>query len=159
MRLRETCLSTMIALYLLLTANALSYTLFRASLFPTRIIRYFFGMMAPYQGYSTRHLELVAEGETSEGAWERIDLLPYFPGSTGERTFRQFLLSMRVRGDDAARDGYRRMAEEIRSREAENGRIWTAVRLSMETWPVSPDGFETLRVPAFTRRLDPFTLE
>lgn len=148
-----------IALYLSFTANALVYTVIHRSLLPTPVIRYFYGMMAPYQGYSTYNVELVAEGKKADGSWDTIDLLPYFPGSTGERTFREFLLSHRVRGQEVTQRGYERMAEQLREKESKHGRPYAAVRLIFEMWPVSPDGYESFRLPAFTERRDPLTLQ
>ncbi|TSC60805.1 MAG: hypothetical protein Greene041662_37 [Candidatus Peregrinibacteria bacterium Greene0416_62] len=159
MHLRKSFISLGIGLYLFVTANALAYTVFRKSLLPTPIIRYFYGMMAPYQGYSTHNAELVAEGQKTDGAWEVIDLLPYFPGSIGERTFREFLLSHRAQGKEATRQGYEHLIEQIRIQEAHRGRTYSDIRLAFDTWPMAPDGYETLRLPAFTRRIDPLTLE
>lgn len=159
MRLRHSVLSLGIGLYLFVTANALTYTIFRRSLLPTPVIRYFYGMMAPYQGYSTQNIELVAEGKRADDSWETIDLLPYFPGSTGERTFREFLLSHRAQGKEVTRQGYARLAEEIRIQETHRGRPYTEIRLAFDTWPMAVDGYEMLRLPAFTRRIDPLTLE
>ncbi|OGJ60701.1 hypothetical protein A3C37_00710 [Candidatus Peribacteria bacterium RIFCSPHIGHO2_02_FULL_53_20] len=159
MRLRRTLVSFGIGLYLFVTANALVYTVFRKSLLPTPVLRYFYGMMAPYQGYSTYNFELVAGGKTEEGAWEMIDLLPYFPGSTGERTFREFLLSRRAQGEEETRKGYEQLAGQLRRTEAEHGRSYTEIRLSFDTWPMARDGYEALRLPAFTRRVNPITLE
>lgn len=159
MRLRDACISTGIGLYLFFTANAFAYTIAQRSLLPRRVVRYFYGMMAPYQGYSIYNFELFAEGKTESGSWETIDLLPYFPGSTGERTFREFLLSRRAQNEEATRRGYEHLARELRRKETEHGRIYSEVRLAFDTWPMAPDGYERLRLPAFTKHVDPLTLE
>lgn len=159
MRLRDAYISAGIGLYLFFTANAFAYTIAQRSLLPRRVVRYFYGMMAPYQGYSTHNFELVAEGKAEDGSWKVINLLPYFPGSTGERTFREFLLSRRAQNEAATQQGYANLAEQVRLKEAEYGRIYSEVRLSFDTWPMAPDGYETLRLVTFTHRVDPLTLE
>jgi hypothetical protein len=159
MRFREWTISLGIVLYLFFTLNAFAYTIAQRSLLPRRVVRYFYGMMAPYQGYSTHNFELVAEGKTENGSWETIDLLPYFPGSTGERTFREFLLSRRAQSVEATQEGYRQLAKQIQYNEAEQGRSYGEIRLAFDTWPMAPDGYSSLRLPVFTKRVDPLSLE
>ncbi|OGJ59800.1 hypothetical protein A2881_00835 [Candidatus Peribacteria bacterium RIFCSPHIGHO2_01_FULL_55_13] len=159
MRIRDYGISLGVALYIFLTLNGLAYTVAQRSLLPRRAVRFFYGMLAPYQSYGTNNVELVAEGKTKDGSWETIDLLPYFPGSTGERTFRELLLSRRAQGETATAQGYAGLAEQIRIKEMDRGRSYSEVRLHIDTWPMAPDGYEVLRLPVFTKAIDPVSLE
>jgi len=71
--LREKIISLGILAYLFLTLCAFSYTFSRRSPLPAQYVRYFYGMMAPYQGYTVTNFALIAEGQTSAGTIERID--------------------------------------------------------------------------------------
>lgn len=156
---KNVLISAVVLVYLFLTLNGLSYTVAQRSLLPRRAVRFFYGMLAPYQGYGKNNVELVAEGRREDGTWEAIDLLPYFPGSTGERTFRELLMSRRAQGVAETEAGYAELAEQIRMNEMERGRSYRDVRLHIDTWPMAPDGYEALRLPLFTRQIDPVTLE
>ena len=148
-----------ILLYLICTFCAWTYTLFRWSPVSPHIVRFFYGMMAPYQNYSLINVELIAEGQADDGIRKRIDLGPYFPESRGERAFRTFLIDFRVQGTENTRHAYRRLAEAIRAQEAARGRDCRTVELTFESWPVSPKGFSALRLPPFTAQIDPLALE
>jgi hypothetical protein len=158
MRFPRTIVNAGISLYLLLTACAFSFTLFRWSPLPFPLVKFFYGMMAPYQDYSDRNADLVAEGQKADGTWEHIDLLPYFPVSTGERTYRMYMQTARNRGSDIAEASYERFRELLHERENARGRVYSDVRLAFEIWPASPAGFEALRLPTFTERFDPMAL-
>jgi hypothetical protein len=84
-----------------------------------------------------------------------IDLHPYFLKSPSERVFQALLLSFRARGKEAGKGAYDRLSAEIRRLEETGGREYTEVRLFFEEWPVSPEGFEALRIPLFTEIVDP----
>lgn len=116
-------------------------------------------MMAPYQGYSENNFAMIAEGQSPNGQWTKIDIDSYFPGSRGERGFRTFLLSFRTRGAETTTEGYRALAEQIRRREEALGRSWNEVRLSFESWPVSPEGFDAQRRAPFVEHIDPLGIE
>ncbi len=155
MRCRHCLISIGILLYLLLTWSALTYTLFRWSPVHPRIVRFFYGMMAPYQENSVNNMDIVAEGKTPQGTWVVIDLHPYFLQSPSERVFHALLLSFRARGKQAGQHAYDRLSAEIRRLEEERGREYAEVRLFFEEWPASPEGFTALRTPLFIKQLSP----
>ena len=150
MRIRETAINAGIVAYLVLTICALSFTLFRSSPLPISVVGYFYGMMAPYQGYSPYNADLNAEGRRTDGVWERIDLQQYFPVSTGERTYRMNMQTARNRGQRVAEASYEKFKALLNEHETQRGHIYSDIRLSFDVWPASPAGFIALRQPAFT---------
>lgn len=159
MRAKERLISMGILLYLFFTCSALSYTLFRRSPLPPRIIRFFYGMMAPYQQNSVENIDIVAEGKTADGTWVTIHLDPYFLQSPSERVFQALLLSFRARGTQSAQSAYDRLAAAILAQEHARGRQYADIRLFFEQWPASPEGFSAQHIAAFTKRLDPLDVE
>ncbi len=156
---KERLISMGILLYLFFTCSALSYTLFRWSPVHPRIVRFFYGMMAPYQENSVNNIDIVAEGKTPQGTWMVIDLHPYFLKSPSERVFHALLLSFRTRGKQAGQNAYDRLSAEIRRLEEERGREYSEVRLFFEEWPASPEGFSAQHIAVFTKRLDPLDVK
>ena len=104
--------------------------------------------MGPYQQYQTYNEELIAEGRRNDGAWERIDLLPYLPYMRGERAVRSYLISFRNKGENWT-DSYRDFARMLREHETAQGKNYESVRLLLERWPVSTTNYETLRASPF----------
>ena len=105
--------------------------------------------MSPFQRYDTQHMALAAEGRTAEG-WERIDMASLFPGTDGESRIRMLLPAFMVRGDEAlcaARDALRHKLLGVFPQYAE-------IRLWQESWPLSPEGEEALRMPPYLYRTD-----
>jgi hypothetical protein len=130
-------------IYLVLTSAALLFTLFRLTplgywaMFPS------YTMMAPYQGYPRTYAELVAEGKTASGDWEVIDLLPYFPGRPGERMVRQTMRFLPWLFDQATLRGAQRLfAERLLKSESLRGHDYAGIRLSVDSWPTSEDGWQ-----------------
>lgn len=149
-----------ILLFLVVQLDAFVYTMSHrhVGLFPWTVTRFFYALMAPYQGFKEWNEEVVAEGQRSDGTWEQIDLQRYYPTYTrGQRVTRQLLTTVEWQG---ARRGdpqlltrrYAALAEQLRSRESASGRSYVSIRLWREDWPVSPDGYAALRLPAFTSR-------
>ncbi len=102
-------------------------------------------MMAPYQGFNRSNVDLRAEGEDEKGAWQPIDLAPYYPLEAGETIARRHLFTFRARGDDAAREAYANLAWQLLGRESERGHTWKRVRVFWDSWPVSAHGYEAMR--------------
>ena len=127
-----------LAAYFFLTLCALCYTMGRVQLLnvPWPLYTHFYAMMAPFQNYITHNVELVAEGQTHAGTWERIDMVPYFPHSRGEYAIRSRLSSF----SDKKRY-YRVIAKKLIVLEAERGRPYTHVRLQWHKWKKHKDGF------------------
>lgn len=158
MRFRSVLLNFSIIGYLGLTICALSFTLFRSSPLPISVVSYFYGMIAPYQGYSEYSADLKAEGLKSDGAWEAIDLTKYFPVSMGERTYRMNMQTARNRGRSVAEAAYENLKIQLKEHEGERGHLYSDIRLTFDVWPTSPAGFAALRLPAFTTHFDPLDL-
>jgi hypothetical protein len=95
-------------------------------------------MMAPFQDYVENNSELIAEGQKSDGQWEKIVIAPYLPFSRGETAIRLRLSSFR--GDEKQKR-YTYMAQRILELESQNGRQFSAVRLLWENWPKSQYSF------------------
>ena len=108
-------------------------------------------MMAPYQGYNTHAKDILLEGQQPDGSWQRIDLDTYFPHGTGER-------SIRVRfypfPEEVRKDKYEELARHILRLEEE----YRAVRLSMQQWPLTAEGYEAGRTPEETETLYSITV-
>ena len=144
----------LIFVYLLLTLSAFCYTLSRWPIFlrlPLTSIAY--SMMAPYQSYTVRNIDLLAEGQLPDGTWHKIDLTPYFPFDSGETMDRKYLFTFRWRGSDAHLAAYHSLASQVLAHEQENGKPYKALRLSWQSWPASPAGYDALRLSAFTETI------
>lgn len=136
--------------YVAVNAAAFLFTMTRVQVLPTWAMRYSYAMMAPYQTFNTRNADLRAEGRMGSGAWQTVDLHPYYPYGHGEANARTYLLIARwaamESGDEThLRAGYQRLTEELLALERARGRPFTQVRLLWETWPSSPAGFEAYR--------------
>ena len=137
--------------YLALTASAFFFTMTKipVPLIPERLLRFSYGMMAPYQGYSTVIGDLLAEGERSDGTWETIDLDPYYPMILGNQLMFRQLRSFERDGEAVHKEKYTELARLLRDREEWRGRAYEAVRLTRIEWPTSPAGFAALRREPF----------
>lgn len=137
--------------YLCVTAFAFLYTMIRvrppAMLWP--MVRFSYGMMAPYQGDTETNEDLVLEGQLPDGRWEIIALESYFPFGFGEANVRTYLRSFKARGRDILRAKYAELGWQILMRERDHGRMYTTVRLLWQEWPRSPAGFGFLRRAPF----------
>ena len=157
---RRIGLHVLIVAFLLLQTEAFLHTMFRQEfgIFPWRLTRYFYALMAPYPGYKVWNYELVAEGK-KDGEWRVIDLLPYYPGYTrGQRNTRNGMISVYWQSQERNDPGliarkYGELAISVQSHEAEHGNAYDAVRIWREDWPMSPNGYEALRLPQFSSRV------
>ena len=149
--------NTFVILYLFLTASIFLYTMVRVEIpwIPERVHRFFYGMMAPYQGYKTQNFDLLAEGlraersevrgqrsETSEEQWEKIDLDPYYPMILGNQIMYRRLRSFHEVNEEISKKKYTELAELLLKHERERGRAYEAMRLTWQQWPVSLEGYE-----------------
>lgn len=153
MDLKKYLQHVLILAYLAVTAAALLYTLAgKFTPIPWGITRFFYGMMAPYQGYPKTSEALVAEGLTDAG-WEIIPIEQYQPYMRGEKGFRINQMSFRaLYDDDEVERQYGLFLAQLRIFESEEGRTYSKLRLWEERWPMSPEGFETLRQEPFLKR-------
>lgn len=116
--------------YLAVLAFAMSHALFRTGGGPLGpIVEFAYGMVAPFQGYAGVNEGLQADGERADGAWEGIDLAPYFPVSDGERSMRE----ERVYRNSPFHEPF---AEKLLSLHPEYARV----RLSWSQWTLDLDG-------------------
>jgi len=147
MSLRRVLTHTLIITYLFLTAYAFFFTMVRQkiSIVPEGVLHFFYGMMAPYQGYTTYNFDLLAEGKNEEGQWETINLDPYYPMLLGHQVMYRRLRTFHYEGEEESRHGYTKLAELLRKHEEEKGEIYTSVRLTWQTWPMSPFGWDAMR--------------
>lgn len=143
-----------IFLYLAITLLAFLYTMFRVAppVAVSKVIFFSYGMMAPYQTFLENNDALVAEGRVKGGAWQPVDLAPYFPYGRGETEVRSFLPTFAWMGDVALHDAYVRFAKRIMHAEEQAGRPLTDFRFSLERWPMSPAGYEFLHRDPFISR-------
>lgn len=154
--------SALIFFYFAITASAILFTLtrIRVPFLPWFFIRWSYNVMAPYQGDTDFNDDLVAEGELPNGVWEQVNLDPYLPFGKGERNVRKHLRSFQMREQhffpDPADDGlylakFQEFATQLLAHEREKGNTYEAIRLTWVSWPRSPDGYEALRIPLFTK--------
>lgn len=129
--------------YIFVTLCALCYTLTRKQIphVDWPIVTHFYAMMAPFQNYITENVELVAEGESLDGTWKKIDLTQYFPHSRGEIAIRTRLSSFPNK-----QSRYLTMAKRVQELESAKGRTYRSVRLVWEKWPKSQYGFYAGRI-------------
>ncbi len=142
----------LVVAYLFLTAAAFVFTLFHVTFVPYAWIHWSYGMMAPYQGDTDVNADLMAEGEASPGHWQAINLDSYMPYGFGERNARKFLRVYEPLGEQTEREKYTELTLEILDRERAGGRAYHALRLTIDTWPRSPDGFEALHHAPYTQK-------
>lgn len=147
-------------LLLLFLGGGLSLAIFGVgpTLPPFRQISTFsYATMAPFQAAMAENAEIVADGLREDDVWAPIPLEQYLPLPPGERMGWTALWSIALERSDPQDDpgripGYRRMAELVLLQKQRKGTPLSAVRLSLETWPVSPEGYLALRHPPFTQR-------
>ncbi|MDP7069546.1 MAG: hypothetical protein QF815_03380 [Candidatus Peribacteraceae bacterium] len=149
-------LEVVVIAFLTGTVVGFCVTLFRYSIpyYPIVLRNYHYGMMAPFQGYDRMNIELIAEGKSENGQWERIDIDQYLPYGRGEKSMRAGLTSFRFKGKEALADAYRRIALRMQQLEQDRDRTWSSVRLATEKWPMSKDGYEALRNESNITRID-----
>ena len=133
--------------YLTLTAYAFFFTMVRLELpfIPSRALHFFYGLMAPYQGYTTENFDLLAEGRKEDGSWHRIDLDPYYPMILGNQVMYRRLRSFHGEGESVSKRKYTEFALLLRAHEKERGRFFERVRLTWQAWPMSPKRWDALR--------------
>lgn len=113
--------------------------------------------MAPFQATERENGELTAEGLQTNDLWRPVPLEPYLPLPLGERIVWMNLGSLAQNrlhpSEDPGRTGgYRHLAETLLLQEKKKGNSPSSIRLFWETWPVSPEGYLTLRHPPFFQR-------
>lgn len=147
MRLRIVLGTIFLTAYFWVTLGAILLTMLRIWLpFPKSLIGYSYGMMAPYQSFEMQNGEAYIEGRREDGVWERIDMVPYFPVLTGERTVRE--ISALFDKNPAVQERKREIfGKLILEKENSVGQTYSAVRLGWVSWPSSPFGFRAMQRP------------
>ncbi len=135
-----------IALYLFFTAYAFFFTMVRIELpfIPNRMLHFFYGMMAPYQGYTIENFDLLAEGKKGEN-WERINLDPYYPMILGNQVMFRRLRSFHAESEEVSRKKYAELATLLLKQEKEKGQAFERIRLTWQAWPMSIRAWDALR--------------
>lgn len=141
MSIRRILGHALVASYLAIVAFGAAQAVRRTERVPFgRVTGFMYGMLAPYQGYSETTEGYAAEG-WRDGAWEPIDLAPYYPVLPGERSMREQYFHENLASfpsDDGAQRAY---AEKLLSLERAGGRPYDSLRLSWTQWRPEPDGF------------------
>lgn len=135
--------------FLLISIATFVYTVSRVALPvpPWWLVDFNFGVVGPFQRYNDFNQEVIAEGLLDDGTWERIDIIPYMPVALpSERSFRLRLDFLSEKPAERTA-GHRTIAETILAKERAQGHPYTSVRLVIEAWPVSTEGFEAMRKP------------
>lgn len=135
-------------IFLVISAEALLFTLTGIALPPIPLVHWSFGMMAPYQGDTAWNDDFVYEGARDDGVWERIDVLALLPYSPGEANARMYL---RTYGDFRSPRAQERFGD-FAAQVLQKNPHYHTVRVWHESWPRSPAGFDFLRRPAFLTR-------
>lgn len=117
-----------------------------------RVTIFFYGMLAPYQGYSRVSEGYVAEALV-QGRWYPIDLEQYYPVLPGERSMREWHTYANWAQFPTAEAAHRAYALRVMELEdaSKGGRAIESVRLSWVQWEPSPGEFRT--VPTKSRLL------
>jgi len=134
--------------FLLMTTYAFAFTMTKVEWFPFipwKVLRYHYGMMAPYQGYSTTNADLLAEGKKSDDTWEEIDLAPYYPMHRGSAIMYRRLRSFYPESKELHQKKYEELAALLKKHEGGRGRAYEAVRLTWIEWPTSIEGFTAMK--------------
>jgi hypothetical protein len=141
-----------VVLYVLVTACAFVLTMTKIPLLPIPIVRWSYGMMAPYQGDADWNADFLYEGRLPDGSWATIDADRYYPQQFGERNVRKFLRMYQALGPREHVRKFTELALLLLNHEHKRGQPFTAVRISYEEWPRSPAGYWFLHQPAFVTR-------
>lgn len=145
--------------YLTITAGAFVFTMTKLEPpLPDQLVRWSYGMMAPYQGDTSWNADFVYEGRLPDGSWETIDVDPYMPYGFGERNVRKFLRVYARFGLPMQRRKFTEFGQQLLDRERARGRQYSAVRIFFESWPRSPAGYGHLRTPLFRIAYDLVTI-
>jgi hypothetical protein len=105
-----------------------------------RVTIFFYGMLAPYQGYSETSEGYLAEGYAN-GTWTEIDLAPYYPVLPGERSMREWHTYANWAQFPSAEAAHRAYAQKLLELEAAAGRTYEHVRLSWIQWRPAEESF------------------
>ena len=89
--------------------------------------------------------DLLAEGQTEDEKWERIDLDPYYPMIRGNQMMYRRMRMFAWHGDNLLHTKYAELALLLQQQEAKQGRNYSRVRLHWQKWPKSSKGFEAMR--------------
>ena len=138
---------TLIASYIFITffAALFAFTKKQVSPIPWQVLRYSYGMMEPFQGYSTTNVDLLAEGLNDKGEWKTIDLDPYYPMILGTQIMYRRLRSFSFLGEEMHKQKYTELAELLLEREKRRGNQHPSIRLTWQEWPADPKGWDAKR--------------
>lgn len=139
--------------YLGITLSAFVFTMTKVPFpLPLSVIRWSYGMMAPYQGDVSWNADFLYEGQLPDGTWENIGIDAYMPYGFGERNVRKFLRVYELLGKQERRKKFNEFALQLLDHERERGKPYTAMRVLFDQWDRSPAGYEYLHMPLFTKR-------
>ncbi len=115
-------------------------------------------MMSPYEKYSTFATDILLESRTNTD-WIPIPVDRYLPFSSCERQVRVGLFSFNSRGDQYKNMMYHTWASKILLMETQRDSSVNAVRLRLQQWPLSPEGYRHLNTPELTQETLTITKE
>ena len=145
--------------YLMITAGAFVFTMTKLEPpLPEDVLRWSYGMMAPYQGDTSWNADFVYEGQLPDGSWEAIDVDPYMPYGFGERNVRKFLRVYEREGLPMQRRKFTEFGQLLLDRERARGKQYSELRVFFESWPRSPISYDALRTPLFRTAHDLVTI-
>ena len=133
--------------FLFITGYAFAYTMVRVEFLPFVpwvVLRYHYGMMAPYQGINAFNVDLLAEG-LRNNEWRTIDLDSYYPMILGNKIMYRRMRSFSFLGVKAHGKKYAELAQKLLTLEKEKGSAYESLRLTWQEWPKSPLGWDVER--------------
>jgi len=131
----------LVASYLMIIALGAAHSVRKLDPVPFgRVTIFFYGMLAPYQGYSEVSEGYLAEG-LADGEWRAIDLSPYYPVLPGERSMREWHTYANWAHYPSEESAHRAYAERLLALEGAAGRYHDAIRLSWVQWRPRPHAF------------------
>ena len=145
---------TIIAVYLLVTLSAFTYTMTRHVLpgIPVSLTLWSYGMMAPYQTDASWNGDVYVEGQFADGSWEEVSLDRYLPHGFGEKNVRKLLSAYGDVGDEARTPFFKKYLSQVLEREQKRGKLYVSLRMYEDTWDRSNGGYAFLRQPLFMTR-------
>jgi len=131
--------------YLVIVLLGAAHSVRRLSPVPFgRVTIFFYGMLAPYQGYSETSEGFFAEG-LIQGTWYPIDLAPYYPVLAGERSMREWHTYANWAQFPSEEVAHRAFALRLFNLHSlhKGGREIESLRLSWVQWKPAPEAFRT----------------
>ncbi len=116
--------------------------------FPKQVLAFQADMLAPFGFYDRENYDVLIEVQSADGSWETIDPETLVSLPRGKRTS-LFLLAALSDEERTAR--FEEFASNLLTYLKHQRQPAQALRISLVTWPQSPDGQDAGRTPEATK--------